>query len=376
MKNNKKIKLLIINTVHFGLNGVTSVIMNYYRNMDKSNMKIDFIVINKISDEYRIELESNGSKIYQLPRKRNILKYQLELYKIIKKNQYGIIHVHGNSSTMLVDILPAKWAKVPVRIVHSHNTTCTHLKSHKILYPIFKKTYTHGFACGQEAGKWLFHNKPFIEIKNGIDLKKYSYNEQTRNIYRKKINAKDNIVIGHIGNFVEQKNHSFLIDIFAELISKNSNYQLLLISDGYLMQQIKEKVHNLGLDNNVIFLGKITDVQNYMQAIDIFVLPSLYEGLPVALVEAQATGLPCLVSNTVAKESNLTDSLKFLSIDNTSIWVENLIKLSNENELDTYNRIEKSKEYQLKISNAGYDINNNANIMKEKYFEFIKELQC
>lgn len=372
MKNNKKIKLLIINTVRFRLNGVTSVIMNYYRNMDKSDMQIDFIVINEISNEYRIELENNGSKIYQLPRKKNILKYQLELYKIIKKNQYDIVHVHGNSSIMLVDILPAKWAKVPVRIAHSHNTTCTHMKLNKILYPIFEKTYTHGFACGQEAGKWLFHDKPFIEIKNGIDLKKYSYNEEIRKIYRKKIDANNKIVIGHVGNFIEQKNHSFLIDVFAKLISKNSNYLLLLISDGVLMEQIKEKVHNLGLDNNVIFLGKTTEVQNYMQAMDIFILPSLYEGLPVVLVEAQANGLPCLVSNTVAKESNLTDSLKFLSIDNTSIWVENLIELSDK--LDTYNRLEKTKEYQLKISNAGYDISNNANTMKEKYFQFIQKL--
>lgn len=366
----KKIKILIVNTVRFRLNGITSVILNYYRNMDKSDMQIDFVVINEISSEYRQELESNGAKIFYLPRKKNPLKYQVELFKIIKQNKYDIIHIHGNSSMMLLETLPAKLGGIPVRIVHSHNTTCTHMLLHKILNPLFKCTYTHAFACGEEAGKWLFGNSNFTIIKNGIDLKKYSYNEEIRNIYRKKICATNRIVIGHVGNFIEQKNHSFLIDVFNDLVSKNPNYLLLLISDGALMEQIKEKVRNLNLDNNVIFLGKTTEVQNYLQAMDIFILPSLYEGLPVVLIEAQANGLPCLVSDKVSKESNLTDSLKFIPIDNKSIWVENLIEVSSK--LDIYNRFKKCEEYQMKISKNGYDISNNANSIKKMYFQFME----
>lgn len=360
-------KVLVINTVRFRLNGITSVIMNYYRKMDKSDMKIDFVVINEISEEYRTELERNNSNIYYIPRKKNPLKYMISLYKLIKKNEYDIVHVHGNSAIMSIETVVANLAKVPVRIVHSHNTTCIHKRLHNLLYPVLKRTYTHGFACGQDAGNWLFRNQRFKIIKNGIDLNKFRYDEEEREIYRKKINAGNLKVVGHIGNFIYQKNHNFLIDVFYELLKMDKNYLLLLISDGQLLEQMKEKVKKLGIENNVIFLGKTTEVSGYMQAMDIFILPSYYEGLPVVLIEAQALNLPCLVSDKVSKEVKLTDLVEFLPIDNISIWVKNIINIKLQNR--TFN----IKTIHEKIKECGYDVSTNANKMKQMYEEFLIE---
>ena len=203
---------------------ITTVIMNYYRNMDKTDMTMDFVVPNEISNEYREEIENNNSRIYKVNRKGNIPKYMMELYQLMKNNGYDIVHIHGNSSTMLIELIPAVLAHIPVRMVHSHNTTCSHLWLHRLLLPVFNKCYTERLACGYDAGKWLYGEKTFFELKNGIDLQNYKYNEEVRKVYRKKINAEEKIVIGHVGNFIEQKNHEFLIDAFASLIKEIDNY--------------------------------------------------------------------------------------------------------------------------------------------------------
>lgn len=364
-------KVLVVSTVRFRLNGITSVILNYYRNLNKEDMKIDFVVPNEISEDYKKELNSNGSVVYHIPRKKKPFAYQKKLYQILKQNQYDIIHIHGNSAMMLLDVLPAKFAKTEVRIVHSHNTTCNYVWIHKILEPIFKLCYTHGFACGEDAGKWLFGNDDFVLLKNGIELEKYKYDEKIRQIYREKIGATNRKVVGHVGNFIEQKNHEFLIDVFAELVKKDENYLLLLISDGALLNHIKEKVKNLNLDNNVIFLGKCTEVYNYLQAMDLFVLPSLHEGLPVVLIEAQASGLPCFVSDKVSKESDLTNSINFIDISNLKSWIE---EINNFFVSDIKkNRMEVSRINQDKISMQGYDVKKNASIMEELFKKYLNE---
>lgn len=196
----------------------------------------------------------------------------------------------------------------------------------KVLYPFFLLLYTHGFACGKDAGKWMFHNKPFEIIRNGINLKQYRYNEVVRSEYRKKLDVGRRTVIGHIGNFVDQKNHTFLLDAFAELLKMDENYLLLLISEGSLLEEIKEKARVLQIEDNVVFTGKTTVVQHYLQAMDLFVLPSLYEGLPVVLIEAQAAGLPCIVSDRVTKEADLTDSITYIPINNPKDWAMEIKK--------------------------------------------------
>lgn len=360
-------KVLIISTVRFRLNGITSVIMNYYRKMDKSNMKIDFVVINEISEEYRKELQSNGSKIFCLPRKDNVIKYIFGLKDILKNNKYDVIHIHGNSSLMAIETTIAKYSKVPVRIVHSHNTTCSYKVLHKLLQPALKRTANYGFACGQEAGNWLFKNNNYELIKNGIDLSIFNYDEEKRSEFRSKINAGERKVIGHVGNFIYQKNHEFLIESFNELIKKDRNYLLLLISDGELLEQMKEKVNKLNINENVLFLGKTTEVSSYLQAMDVFVLPSHFEGLPVVLIEAQALGLPCVISDKVSTEAKLTSLVKFLPIEDTLAWANKILNI------DIDNRIDSCKNSHKKIDEAGYNVTKNAYKMKNLYEKYLRE---
>lgn len=360
-------KVLIISTVRFRLNGITSVIMNYYRKMDKKDMEIDFVVINDVSKEYKEELKINGSKIFHLSRKTNPIKYMYDLKKILKRNKYDAIHVHGNSSLMAIETSIAKYSKVPVRIAHSHNTTCSYKTLHKLLQPVLKSTANYKFACGEEAGKWLFQDNSYELIKNGIDLTIFNYDEKKRNEFREKINAGNRKVIGHVGNFIYQKNHEFLIETFNQLLKKDKNYLLLLISDGALLEQMKEKVNNLGISENVLFLGKTTEVSSYLQAMDIFLLPSHFEGLPVVLIESQALGLPCIVSEKVSTEAKLTDLIDFLPINDTTIWVNSIIN-TNIN-----NRKEKCEKAHILIDKNGYNVTNNAYKMKKLYEQYLIE---
>lgn len=362
-------RVLVVSTVRFRFNGITSVILNYYRNMDKADMQIDFVVPNEVSDDYKAEFKANHSVCYQLNRKGNIIQYFYKLRKILRDGKYDIIHIHGNSSMMLLDVLPAYLEKVPIRIVHSHNTTCNHKLLHRVFNPFFGRCYTHSFACGNDAGKWLYGKKNFIELKNVIDTNEYKFNILIREEYRLKLNAGNKTVIGHVGNFIEQKNHRFLLDVYFKLLKKNSNYLLLLISDGILMEEMINKARKLGVFEQVVFLGKTADVNNYLQAMDVFVLPSLYEGLPVVLIEAQSSGLPILVSNKVSKESNISKNMTFLSIDDTNCWVDNILELTSKiNEIDR-NLVSCSNI--KKIIDAGYDIKENAKILKDYYNDFL-----
>lgn len=359
-------KLLIVNTVRFRMNGVTSVIMNYYRNMDRTDMQTDFVVHNEISEEYRQELEGNGSRIFRFPRKKNLLKYMWQMFRLARKERYDVVHIHGNSATMLFDVLPMFLAGVPVRIVHSHNTTCSHMKAHRLLQPIFKHCYTHGFACGEEAGKWLFEEKDFEVIENGIDLQRYAYDAEVRARFRQALNAGDKTVIGHIGNFIEQKNHVFLIDAFAQLLQRDPNYLLVLISDGALMDAMRQKVAQMGIEDSVLFLGKTAQVPEYMQAMDLLWLPSLHEGLPVVLIEAQAAGLPCMVSDKVSEEANLSGALEFLPIEDPAVWADAA------QAWQPSDRKADSRLWRERIAARGYDVTQNAQQVRRLYEAYLK----
>lgn len=358
------IKVLVINTVRFKLNGISTVIMNYYKAMDKNDLTMDFVAIDIPSEEYQELFQQYKIKCF-IVKKSNLLKYFFNLIKVARKGKYDIAHIHGNSANMAIELLACTLAGIKVRIAHSHNTSTLHPTLHNLLYPLFKLTCTNGFACGVDAGHWLFHNDDFVEIKNGIDLNHYKFDEDIRKIYRSKIEADSKVVIGHIGNFIEQKNHNFLLDWFAELVKKNDNYLLLMVSDGYLLEPMKEKAYKLGISDRVLFLGKTTEVQNYLQAMDIFVLPSLHEGLPVVLVEAQANGLPCVVADTVAKESDLTGEMIFLPIINTGDWIRTILKMGLSD-----SRMDRCKAAQKMIADAGYDINRNANYVKDLYIQY------
>lgn len=362
-------KVLVINTVRFKLNGISAVIKNYYQAMDKKNLQMDFVAIDDPSDEYRCFFEKNHLRCFVF-HKKNIASYFCKILNLCRKEKYDIVHIHGNSANMAIELFAVTLGGVKVRIAHSHNTATMHPFMHNLLWPMFSKLCTTRLACGEDAGKWLYRDKNFTVLNNGIQTKDYAFSEEKRNTVRKELGIQDDeILLGHVGNFIEQKNHSFLIDIFSEVHSENPKFKLLLISDGMLMPIIKDKVHSLGLDDVVIFLGKTLKVSEYLQGMDLFLLPSLHEGLPVVLVEAQAAGLICAVSNTVAKEADLTETSVFLPIDTVAPWTTVIEKLGYKKR----NREEDSTNNIALIKEKGYDIEQNADQLRQIYVSACEE---
>ncbi len=396
----KRMRVLVISTVRFRTNGITQVILNYYRNMDRRGIQTDFVVINSVSGGYREELENTGAQIYRLPRREQPFLYQQGLLRLMKENQYDIVHIHGNSAMMALETWTAQRAKIPVRIVHSHNTSCTHMRLHRLLYPVFARTYTHGFACGEDAGRWLFQRKPYEVLRNGIDLERFAYSGELQREYRKKLGVdmteagRDGVqrscfVIGHIGNFIDQKNHEFLIRVFESLYRKDSRYRLVLLGDGALKEVMEAKVRELQLEAAVLFAGTTETPENYMQAMDLFALPSLYEGLPVVLVEAQAMGLPCIVSDRVSRAADLTGNIEYAGIEtagDVKLWTEAIVQeaaaIEREAAKEKAAKEKAEKEAAAKgrlrteaklarirccIQDAGYDIRRSAGELKRFY---------
>lgn len=344
-------KILVINTVPTDKNGITNVIINYLNAMG-NDVAFDYVAINNPNVFYVNFFKEKGAALYTLSR-RNVLGYIGSLCKIIRKNKYDAIHVHGNSHTVVLELLAAKLAGCKVRIIHAHSTGCNSVALHKLLAGLFDSLCTDRLACGEEAGKFMFGIKPFKIINNGVDVEKYSFDNKAREAFRVNLALTEtDILIGHVGYFMPVKNQSFLVDVFAELARNDSRFHLILIGDGAMRTEIEQKVACLGLTNKVTFTGNIDNVSEYLNAIDIIIMPSLYEGLPLTLVEQQANGLQCVCSDTIAEEANKTGNLKFLSLNLGSVeWaseVRSFIKLDG--------RELRSKNAVKNIEKGGYSI--------------------
>ena len=351
------------------LGGVDTMVMNYYRHIDRSKVQFDFIMDGYSKTPIDDEIESMGGKVYKVePYEKNILKSMHQCYKIFKTNHYFIVHSHMN--TLSVFPLFEAWrAGVPVRIAHSHSTASKSEGLRTIikytLRPLATLFSTHYCACSEYAGRWLFGNRLFDAgkvhlVKNAIDLNQFNFNPKIRQKVRKMLNIDDKFVVGHVGRFVYQKNHDFLIDIFCEIHRNEPNSVLLLIGDGPLKEKIQQKVDKFGLSNDVLFLGIRKDVSELYQAMDVFLLPSFYEGLPVVGVEAQASGLPCIVSDAITRELKVTPLVEFLSPSQSAKeWARKILSARQ------VGRKEKCSE----IRSVGLDINSAAVDLTHWYLE-------
>ena len=357
--------------------GVESMVMSYYRNIDKAKVQFDFLVECTSKIINKEEIEKMGGKIIIIPSMKNIFKYEKQLKSIFKENNYDIVHAQ-KSTLNIFPLYAAKKAGIKVRISHSHSTSNKIEWKRNIIKNIlrpFSKLYaTDYFACSELAGRYLFGNKTFDQgkvtiINNAIDINKFKFNEEFRSQIRKKYNIENKFVIGHIGRFVTQKNHSFLIDIFYEYQMINPNSCLLLIGDGPLFNEIKDKVNKLNINDKVIFVGSCFDTEKYYSAMDLFLLPSLYEGLPVVGVEAQINGINCLFSDTITKEIKVTDNANFLSLKNSS--KEWALEINKTKEKDLNDRELNSDLF----VNSKYDIKNEASNLLELYNTMMKRKQ-
>lgn len=372
------IHVLVLDTV-MDRGGAEAMIMNYMRNIDRSLIQFDFLTNRDYRAAYEDEIEDLGGKVYHMcpmyPGK--FRQYKREVRDFLKEHpEYKIIHSNLEERSYFA-LKEAKKLGIPVRISHSHNRPLGFdIKLLVRYYFRFMLKYynTHLFACGVEAGDWLYGKKnreKVIIMNNAIDAEDYTYQPQKSMEMKKELGVEGKLVIGHVGRFFAQKNHSFLIDIFHEIHKKNSNTVLLLTGGGeqddLLKNQIKQKVKELGLLDCVRFLGVRSDVNDVMQAFDLFLLPSLFEGLPVTMIEAQASGLPCVISDKVPIQCDITGNVKVVGLDESpEVWADVILDFADGFErMDTFD----------KIQEKGFDIKENAKWLEEFYIGAMRETE-
>lgn len=368
-------RILQIGTKNFGKGGLSTIVLNFGLNQDSSKIIFDYLITDKINDtKYVKQIENKKGKVYEL-KSKNKLKKIYFLGKFFKENKYKIVHIHlssANIGTFIIQIL-FKIFGGKIIILHSHSSGLDinkgnkkiALLKHNILKKILPLITDEFLACSKLAGEWLYPEKYLDKVKiinNGIDEEKYKFNLEKRKQLRKKMNLENKFVLGHVGRFSYSKNHKFLVEIFNEVEKKEKESVLLLIGNGELEKNIKDQVKKLNLHQKVIFLGTTDKVEDYFQIMDIFLLPSRFEGLPIVGIEAQASGLKCFFSNSITKEVEISNLCEFLNINVFPLeWTESILKNKN-----GYKR----KDMSNVIKKAGYSIKQSAKELEEIYLNF------
>ena len=351
--------------------GVEQVLINYFSKMEKENLEVYLIYSEEPEKTCKEKMEKAGIKLIQLkyPILESKYKYTKELIKEFKKNKFDIIHCHMNLNNMF-SLIAGIISNIKIRISHSHGIekeTSNKLKKY-IIRPIKRflstKLATNLYSCSEEAGKHLFKNKKFDIIYNAIELEKFNFNPKVREELRKKLNIENNLVIGNVGRFTIDKNHSFIINLFKSIKDKETTSKLILVGVGPLKEQIINQIKKLGLEESVIILDPTDRINDYYQMMDIFLLPSFNEGLGMVLIEAQQNKIPCICSTGIPKTAKISDGITYLNLkeDNMDKWVEECLKYK-----DKRNKI----NYNENLNN--YDINIQANRLKKIYIDLINK---
>lgn len=360
--------------------GIEAFVTNLNNCRDVFEEPFDFLLYGSSNhvEFYETKNLESGSHIYKLGDNcsKNFviacIQKRIRAYYFMKNNYYDVVHIHNSNVFCMLEAIAAKIAGVPRVVVHSHNTTLCSKGIKKIIkqifqilgrpmWPLFADEYC---ACSTEAGIWMFGKKAVEQgrvhiLKNGIVAEKYYFNEKIRTEYRDKLGWNSNYIIGHIGRFSTQKNHTFLIDIFKQIYDREPKARLILFGVGELEENIKNKVHKLGLDESVCFYGTSKEINNWLQAMDLYLFPSLYEGLPVSGIEAQASGVPILAANTISPELEITDCINWMGLEKKpEEWANKAIELMKR---------KSDRNTEKSIQKAGYDIKITAEELKSIY---------
>ncbi|WP_444659805.1 glycosyltransferase family 1 protein [Caproiciproducens sp. R2] len=352
--------------------GAETFIMNIYRHIDRSKIQFDFIVQTHDKCFYDDEIYDLGGKIYYIPKltSNNYFTYRKAWNTFFKrhKGEYHIIHGHAQGTAAIYLSIARKHELIT--FIHSHNTSSAGNKIIAFAKDIFQYPIRwiadEKFACSEDAAIWLYgkkqvKNRNINIIQNAIDIEKFSFSQFKREVKRKELQLQNKFVVGHIGRFNPQKNHLFLLDIFKAIHDRNRNAILLLIGDGELRPQIEKKIIQLGLEDSVILTGVRMDTAELYQAMDVFVFPSLFEGLGIVSIEAQAAGLRCIVSDVIPHEALITDLIEPMSLQASPLeWAKKILKYSN-----GYER----KDTLEQIREAGYDIKEQAKWLEKFYIK-------
>lgn len=344
--------------------GMENFIMNLYEKIDRDRFQFDFVVHLQKENDYRKQIEELGGRIYEVPRlTKDPVGSLVQLYKIVKKNKYPIVIRHTANALVAPQLLAAKLAGART-VCHSHNETDPQKTIHKIAKIMMKAAADRRLACSPNAGRWMFGSKDYQIIHNAINVEKFSFSEEKADRIRKEFSLDGKHVYGHIANFIESKNHMFLLDIFKEIADRDENAVFFCLGEGDLREQIEDKIRQLKLEDRVILTGIRHDVQDFMSAMDVLIFPSFFEGLPLTLIEAQIAALPALISDTITRDVIVTKGLVFMeSIQaDPSYWAEKAM------EVLTHKKTDKRICQRDAIQNAGYDIDILAK-WYERYFE-------
>lgn len=359
--------------------GISKYAVNNWYFLDKNKFECDFGTVSKHLD-YEQEIINSGARVKYIScyAEDNKEQFEKEFYELFSKEKYDVVHLHTTSwKSFLVEEIAVK-CNIPKIIVHAHNTSVEGItkeeresreKIHNLKKQEFNTSLATDFlACSSDAADWLFGNQipqsKIKIIKNAIDVDKFIFNKDIRKKIREQLNVENNFVVGHIGNFVWQKNHEFLINVFAKACKKEKRLKLILVGDGNLYSKVQQQVEKLDINDNVIFTGSRADVNYLLQAMDLYCFPSVSEGLGISIIEAQASGLKCLVSDKIPNEILITNNINALSLDEEK-WINKILELSNDYErLDMYNEITK----------AGYNIKEQIKEIENLYSNHRKEL--
>ena len=346
-------KIMIISTVGLTYEGITSFILNTIKAMDCAGLDIYIAGTIRVEESIRKQFGNLDCKIIDFPdRKKDTIRYFIELVSYIRQNQIEVVHANGNSATLAIEMLAAWIGRCKCRIAHSHNTRCNQQYTDRLLRPLFYRLYTVALACGEDAGRWMFGNHPFTVLNNGRDLEKYKYNPVMREEMRKRFDIGNVAVFGHVGGFVPQKNHEYLIKICAEIIKLIPEARFFLVGDGPLRNEIERKTEELGIKESIYFTGNIDNIDEYLQIFDVMLFPSLYEGLPLVVLEGQLAGLNCLISDSISDECLISDNVKLFGLNKTPFeWAQLAIKL-----IENDGRAEHSVLAASEAKKKGFDI--------------------
>lgn len=365
----KRIKVLMLVPNLFVANGVASFVMNYLRNLNHEEVQVDIASYKEGDSIYYTEVEAAGGKMFFLPGIKNLPEHVKVCNKILSDGRYDIIH----DNTLHISI-PMMWcakkAGVPVRILHSHNSkmgeTPAKAFRNRFFLPVLRSLATNYAACSQLAGRAMFEDQEFTVIPNVIQTEKYRFDPTMRKSVQQKMNATDKFVVGTVGRLAEQKNPFFAIDVFKCLLKNVPNAEYWWVGSGPLEKSVQDYVNQKGLSENVRLLGSRDDVTSLYQGMDVFFLPSLFEGLSIVTVEAQAMGLPCVVSDVIPPEAEYTELLKRCSLqDSIEAWVE---KIRN-----TQIKKTERKQYQEYLSESVFSDVGCGNRLKKIYERCLSE---
>jgi len=351
--------------------GVARLIYDYYRHMNHEKVHFDFIINDEYTDGILEQpLREMGCTIYKIPAlNRNAIARLRKLERIVREGHYDVVHSHIASRCLFLLYFGKKFG-VKFRFAHSHiayqNISFMHRTFDKIMIAVAKTQATQLLACGHDAGVYMWGKREVNSgkvkiVRNAVDTGRFRFSEEERIRLRKQYGFDNRIVLGIVGRLIEQKNDEFMLEVFREVLKKRKDAVLAFVGRGPLEEKLKDTVNKWGINESVLFLGVRNDVEKLLNMFDVFVLPSLYEGLPVVLVEAQANGLSAVVSDRITKEVQVTDLIQYVSLEKSPQEWANIIlntKLIPEGERLTYAE---------KVCTSGYDISNEAAKLEEFY---------